>query len=94
MSKRNNSYYAALTSSLVGQTVNITVNTRPQATERNGMTITGIKGTCLTAATPKGEAFNYTFGEHNIDEQEDGSIHLYDMEAHKPSVLVVLRKAG
>lgn len=92
--KRKNSNYAALAASLPGQTIDITVNTRPKATERKGMKVVSIKGNGLTAATAEGEEFNYTFGEHNMDEQEDGTICLYDMEAPKPSVLVVLRKAG
>lgn len=91
---RNTDNYAALSTSLLGQVMNITVNTRPQPIVRTGMSIISIKGTCLTASDKDGNQFNYTFGAHNMDEQEDGSIHLYDVDASKPSVMVVLRKAG
>lgn len=90
--KKNNKNYHALTGSLTGATMDIQINTRPKETTRKNMQIKSIEKGCLTAVCPEGNEYHYTFRENNIDEKENGDIHLYETEVN--NVIAVLKKAG
>lgn len=94
MAKRNNKNFNKIAHAITGQAINIIVNSRPEQTVRTGMTVKELKGTCLTTVSPKGEVVHFTLREDAIDEQKDGTVHVYCDQGNKPYLMWHFSKAG